>query len=229
MNLSKTLCFAVALTAAALTAKDSSAVEVVGGQTNVVLDTDTLAAAANLTLDFVGGATIVPGDLPAGMGETSAAFPIDAATTLTYTPGDFLNTFSQNGTIEHNGTVGFNTTDGDAANDAVVGDFSIRFDAARIGGDRSGFFVQSTTGIVAPLFDIQVTNVIDLVDALTIDGELLVSAEFGQFLFDNSFSSTNLAGADVGAAQLAATAIPEPGTMALLAGLSACIVGRRRR
>ncbi|MEM9352420.1 MAG: PEP-CTERM sorting domain-containing protein [Planctomycetota bacterium] len=228
MKLSKNLCFAVAL-AAALAANQSRAVDVVGGQTNVILDTDTLAAAANLTLDAVGGATIVPGDLAAGAGETSAAFPIDAASTLTYTPGDFLNTFSAGGTIEHNGTVGFNTPDGDAANDATVGDFSIRFDATRIGGDRSGFFVQSTTGIVAPLFDIQVTNVIDLADALTIDGELLVSAEFGQFLFDNSFSSTNLVGADVGAAQVAATAIPEPGTLGLLAGLTACVLGRRRR
>lgn len=208
---------AVIGTAAALTGFASThalAIDVTGGQTSVLLDTDLLSTAAGLDLSSVSPDVIVPGELGAG----SVAFGINARdaatlpTTFTYEPG--LASFS--GTIEHTGSVFFNS-------DTVeVGNFTIAYDAARVGGDRSGFFVSSTTGVVAPLFDVG-SPVVDPADAtgLGINADLLVSSEFAAFLGD-----TGLTGADVGDAFV--NAVPEPGSLGLIAvgGLAAL---RRRR
>ncbi|MGE3180167.1 MAG: PEP-CTERM sorting domain-containing protein [Phycisphaerae bacterium] len=194
-------------------------VDITGGQTSVALDTATLSAAASLDLSGVSGDVISPGALP-----NSVAFginPRDAATlptTFSYDDADFLGTFS--GTIEHTGSVFFNS-------DAVeVGDFTIAFDASRIAGNASGFFVASTTGIAATLFDVAApSTLIAGSDSLTIEADLLVSPEFAQFLLDNQLASTDLTGADVGDALV--QAIPEPGTFALLS--IACLAALRRR
>lgn len=177
-------------------------VALVGGETSVVLDTATLAAAASLELSSVGDDVLVPGKLPG-----SVAFeitPRDAAvlpTTFAYSTQDFLGTFS--GTIEHRGEVRFN------ADSVVVGDFTIGYDAARagtLGGAASGFFVESTTGIAAILFDVGAPSTLGASAlGLEIGADLLVSPEFGQFLFDNALSASNLAGADVGDAFVHAT------------------------
>ncbi|MEL7484816.1 MAG: hypothetical protein AAFN41_10735 [Planctomycetota bacterium] len=199
-------------------------VDVTGGQTNVLLDTATLSAAASLDLSGVSGPVIAPGNLGAG----SVAFPINARdaaslpTTFSYDPTDFLGTFG--GTIEHEGSVLFN-------NDTVeVGNFTIGFDAARagtLGGNASGFFVESTVGIAAILFDVANPDQLDPTSSsLTIGADLLVSPEFGQFLFDNNLSSSNLQGADVGDALV--EAVPAPGTVAAVAGFG-LLASRRRR
>lgn len=190
---------------------------VIGGQTNVLLDTDTLSAAASLDLSSVSGDVIAPGNL----GPASVAFPITNVDNFSYDTG--LAAFG--GSITHSGSVFFNT-------DTVeVGNFTIGFDAARVGGPSgtaSGFFVESTVGIAAILFDVEdPTGLVADDTGLSITADLLVSPEFGQFLFDNGLSSTNLEGADVGDA-LVEGVIPAPGAVALLAvgGLAAT---RRRR
>lgn len=206
--------------AAAASFASAQTFSVIAGQTNVLLDTDTLAAAASLNLSGVSADVIAPGDLGAG----SVAFGIngrDAAslpTTFRYTDG--LGSFS--GSIEHTGSVFFNT-------DTVeVGNFTIGFDADRVGGDRSGFFVESTVGIAAILFDVAAPSSLSADAAgLSIGADLLVSAEFGAFLFDNGLSASNLTGADVGDA-LVAGVVPSPGSLAALAGFG-LIAGRRRR
>ena len=206
----------VALTAAIANAQ---AFDVVGGQTNVFLDTATLSSAASLDLSGVAGPVIAPGEL----GDDSVAFPINARdaaslpTTFAYDAG--LSAFA--GSIEHTGSVLFN------ADTVEVGNFTIGFDATRVAGDASGFFVESTTGIAAILFDIAApSEVVADAASLQIRADLLVSPEFAQFLLDNSLASSNLAGADVGDAFV--NAIPSPGAAAVL-GLAGLAAVRRRR
>jgi hypothetical protein len=219
-----TIIGSIAVGALAATASAGNLVEITGGQTNVLLDTETLASAASLDLSGVAGPVIAPGEL----GPNSVAFPINARdarilpTTFSYDPSDFLGSFS--GTIEHRGSVLFNN------GTVEVGDFTIGFDAARagtLGGNASGFFVESTAGIAAILFDIANPTQLEAEeDSLTIGADLLVSPEFGGFLFDNQFSDTNLQGADVGDALV--QAVPTPGAVGVLAGLG-LIATRRRR
>jgi len=195
--------------------------QVTGGQTSVLLDTAALSSAASLDLSSVSSEVIAPGNL----GAESVAFginPRDAATlptTFSYDPSDFLGTFG--GTIEHTGSVFFNA-------DAVeVGNFTIGFDGARAGGDRSGFFVESTTGIAAILFDVSTPGTLDATAAsLTIGADLLVSSEFAGFLSDNGFAQSDLTGVDVGDALV--QAVPAPGALGFLAA-GGLLAARRRR
>lgn len=222
----KSLAFCAALAAAGVVSATASAglVDVVGGATSVALDTDLLASAASLELSGVSpdvGMGALPGSVAFDINPRDAAtFP----TTFSYDPSDFLGTFS--GRIEHTGSVFFN-------NDTVeVGNFTIGFDAGRagtLGGLASGFYVESTVGISAILFDIQNPDTLNPTETeLTIGANLLVSPEFGSFLFDNGFSSSNLQGADVGDALVEATAIPVPGALAVFA-LAGLAPRRRRR
>ncbi len=189
--------------------------DVIGGQTSVLLDTATLSAAAGLDLSGVAGATIAPGEL----GPDSVAFPINARdarltpTTFSYDAG--LTAFS--GAIEHEGSVLFNN------GTVEVGNFTIGFDPNRVGGSNSGFFVESTTGVAAILFDVENPSAV-VADAsgLQITANLLVSPEFAGFLGD-----TALTGADVGDAFVNA-AIPAPGAAAVL-GVAGLAAMRRRR
>lgn len=215
---------------AALAAVHSAAadtVQVVSGQTSVLLDTATLSAAASLDLSGVAGGTIAPGDL----GAASVAFPInppgasppDLPTTFSYDPADFLGTFA--GTIEHNGSVLFNS-------DTIeVGNFTIGFDAGRIVGSASGFFVESTTGLNQILFDLANPVPVATSANLMIDADLIVSPEFAQDLLDLDLADDNLTGADVGDARVMAI-IPEPSAAGLaligLATLSGAFAWRRR-
>ena len=204
----------------------AQAADVIGGQTNVALDFATIESAAGLALSGVSGDVISPGNIP-----DSVAFginPRDAAslpTTFSYDSSDFLGTFS--GTIEHTGSVFFNM-------DAVeVGNFTIGFDAGRQEGldpgQRTGFFVESTTGVAAILFDVVNIDVPNLVasDAeLAIPAELAISNEFATFL-----NLPNLEGAVVGSA-LVEGVVPEPSSSLLmlfaLGGLAHFVRPRRK-
>lgn len=207
---------------AAAGATAAAQTDVTGGQTNVLLDTATLSAAASLDLSGVGGPVIAPGNL----GADSVAFPINSRsaaslpTTFSYDAGTFPAAGSFSGTIEHEGTVLFNN------NTVEVGNFTIGFDLSRVGGDRSGFFVESTTGIAAILFDVAVTGATPTNFNLDVTGDLLVSQEFAGFLLANNLATADLTGADVGDAFI--QAVPAPATAALL-GLGGLAATRRRR
>lgn len=191
---------------------------VAGGQTSVLLDTETLSEAASLNLSGVSPEVIVPGEI----GDGSVAFGInstdaDAPTTFGYDQG--LSDFG--GVIEHTGSVFFN--DGTIE----VGNFRIGFDADRVGDETSGFFVESTTGIEAILFDVGTPDSLTADESgLVIGADLLVSAGFAQFLLDNQFAEADLTGAIVGSALVNAT-LPAPGAIAVLA--LAGLAGSTRR
>lgn len=202
-------------------------VDLQSGQTNVTLDFPTLDSAASLTFSSVSGDVIVPGTTIG-----SVAFPINSRTaaslptTFSYDPSDFLGTFS--GNIEHKGSVLFN------ADTVEVGDFRISYDVMRVGtlsGAGTGFYVESTTGIAAILFDVvDIGTLNTTTDNLVIGASLAVSPEFGGFLLTNNLSTSNLQGAVVGSA-LVSGVVPEPGTgvMILTAVLGLGLLNRRRR
>ena len=216
--------FSYALLVAALMAGTSRAadVEITGGQTSVFLDPEVLGP-LGLTVSGVTDDVIVPGSLP-----DSVAFginPRDAvapalATTFAYNSDDFLMTFM--GTLEHTGSVFFT----DAADDTTeTGDFTIGFDAVRIVGDASGFFVRSNVGLEGTIFDLEAPSVLDASPhGLTAEARLLVSPELTMVL-----GSESLAGVTIGMAKI--EAVPEPTSMslALISGLALLITLRRRR
>ncbi|MEM9413270.1 MAG: hypothetical protein AAGA30_19325, partial [Planctomycetota bacterium] len=193
-----------------------------GGKTSVLLDTALLSAAASLDLSSV-SSDVNEGNLGTG----SVAFDIngrDAAslpTTFSYTPGSLAPFF---GAIEHTGSVFFN-------NDTVeVGNFTIGFDANRVSGNTSGFFVESTTGINAVLFDVGTPSLLDAsANSLGIQADLLVSNEFSDFLNTNGLASSDLTGADVGNASVKASAIPEPCGTFIIVCVGGLAAVRRKR
>lgn len=192
---------------------------VTGGETSVSLDTDTLASAASLAFSSVSNdVTVSPASAVLfGINARDAA---SLPTTFSYASGSF-STFA--GTIEHTGSVFFN-------NDTVeVGDFTIGFDVARASGLRSGFFVESTAGIPAILFDVGVPSSLTAgTTNLDIDADLLVSNEFATFLTANNLAASDLTGADVGDASIrGVSAVPEPSSLVLLSMLG--MFGARRR
>lgn len=213
-------CFAIAA-ASACCGTAFGQIDVVGGQTSVLLDTDTLSSAASLNLSSVSPDVIAPGSL----GDSSVAFGINSRdammlpTTFSYAAG--LASFG--GTIEHTGSVFFNM-------DTVeVGNFTIGFDDSRIGGDRSGFFVASTTGIEAILFDVaSPSDLSATTSGLLIEADLLVSSEFSTFLLDAGLASSDLTGADVGDT-LVEGVVPAPATAVLFGAAGLGVLGRRRR
>lgn len=209
------------ITAALAFTGQANAASVTSGQTNVLLDVELLAS-VGLVLSGVGGPVILPGNLGPG----SVAFPINARnamlpalpTTFTYTAGS-LAPFS--GTIEHSGTVLFN------GGTLEVGNFTIGFDANRVGDMTSGFFVaDNVTFLGVPLFDVGLPSALSaMADALTVAADLLVSAELAGVL-----GNAGLIGVDVGDALIEASAVPEPGTLSLLlAGLLLGGVASTRR
>ncbi len=194
----------------------ASVVNVATGQTSVLLDTGVLSS-VGLDLSGVSPDVIAPGNLPDSVAfaiNSRSATPPLLPTTFSYTPGT-LAPFS--GAIEHVGSVFFNA-------DAVeVGNFTIGYDASRVGVDTSGFFVESTVGVMAILFDVGAPSLLAPEESsLTIGADLLVSPEFASFLGD-----AGLTGADVGDALVEAR-VPVPATLALL-GLGIAGISYRHR
>ena len=105
-----------------------------------------------------------------------------------------------------------------------VGNFTIGFDAGRASGTTSGFFVESTVGVAAILFDVAPPSSLSATATdLTIGADLLVSPEFAGFLGD-----TMLTGVDVGDAFVQAVPEPALGSIMICFGLAAWGTLRRR-
>ncbi len=188
--------------------------EATGGQTSVALDFDAIEELAGLTFFDVQGPVIAPGSLP-----DSVAFPINSRdettlpTSFAYDPADFSGTLA--GTIEHKGSVRFN------GGGIEVGDFTIGFDAGRVGGAASGFFVQDNIDLGIVLFDVELKSATPGASTFTAAGNLLVSPEFSTAIDMEGFDSGIVAGTAL------IEAVPGPGALAVfgVAGLA----GMRRR
>ncbi|MBE7384235.1 MAG: PEP-CTERM sorting domain-containing protein [Leptolyngbya sp. SIO1E4] len=191
------------------------------GVTSVFLDTETLSS-VGLTLTGTVGEVAAPVS-----DEFLVGFNITPDTDFTFS--DEAGFTLVGGSIEHTGGVVFN---GDTAAELAVGDFSIGFDAARADETTgaTGFFVQDVLTTGAVLFDI--AGVVPSLegDALTIDGELLVSEELSGVL-----QNPDLVGAAVGSAQVNASvsetmaSVPEPSTAIGLVLAGAGVMAARRK
>ena len=210
------LCAVIAASGFAASA-NADMVEVVGGQTSVLLDLELIGSVTDLVLTGVSDDTIVPGNL----GPDSIAFAItspDAAsnpTTFMYDTDDFFGTFS--GVIGHRGTITFNES-------ITIGNFNVGYDFA-----LEAFTVTDTvfdgTGL-GSVFAIGITDAAAGEATFDVMGDLLITANFANILLDLGLTDTDLTGADVGDAFLQGLNVPGPGGLAL-AGLA--LFGTRRR
>ena len=208
----------MALAAMCCCAASADMVDVVGGQTNVLLDTDLIAKATGLVLEGASEGVITPGNL----GKDSVAFGITSRyaasmpTTFGYDSSDFFGSFS--GTIEHRGAIFF----GGAA-DVTLGNFSIAYNAV------AGFQVIDNIDLGVALFDVDIATADPLVDAFDVTGDLLISNDFALLLIDLGLTANDLTGADVGDAWVQGLnqTVPAPG--AIGAFMVAGIAARRRR
>jgi hypothetical protein len=212
---------AMAVVTPGLMPEKAAAFQLTSGTTSVNLNTTVLSSVG---LNLTGSANTVapaPGFL--------VGFQITPppATTFNFesAPGSGLVQPPFTGLIRHTGTVTFN---GGTAGALTVGNFAIGFDTNRVGGPRSGFFVRDTVTTNAILFDLgsPVTAFNQSNLSLAVSGNLLVSPELSGVL-----GNAQLAGANVGAANISATAVPEPLTIlgTLLGGGFVSAAQRKQR
>ena len=220
----------LAVAGAPFTAQAATVSLVEGGQTSVLFGNGALPS-LGLAIAGIDTDTLAPGSL----GPFSVAFPItsrDAAvlpTTFEY-DGSLFAPFA--GTIEHAGEV--ELTDA-ATNTAsiTVGDFTIGYDASRIGDDRSGFFVKDNVDVGAVLFDIGATTaIIEAFDeVLVISADLLVSQELSDALNELGLIEFDASGVDAGMALVVADAsvVPVPAAVWLFGSALGLLGWIRRR
>lgn len=182
--------------------------QLASGVTSVFLDLPTLESVGLQLTGATGTVSPVSSDFLVG-------FPITPATTFTFTTdGGFAPI---GGTIEHTGSVTFN-------NALTVGNFSIGFDPVRAVGTASGFFVRDTITTGAALFDVAAPSSLSFDGVnLALVADLLVSTELAGVL-----GNPGLAGAEVGAASINGTAVPEPTTMLGALAAGGFLAARRR-
>lgn len=191
-------------------------------------------ALESIGLAFVGTTGAVPGAL----GPNSISYGINSRnatdpylpTTFVYTPGT-LAPFA--GSIEHDGAI-FLTDAATQTAAITIGDFTIGFDAARVGTaspDANGFFVKDNidTGLV--LFDIANGIIEALEGSLVLAGDFVVSPELSAFLNDAGLVDTEVTGLDMGLGMTVANSsiIPVPAAVWLFGSALGLLVWVRRR
>uniref|UniRef100_A0A832H175 PEP-CTERM sorting domain-containing protein n=1 Tax=Oscillatoriales cyanobacterium SpSt-402 TaxID=2282168 RepID=A0A832H175_9CYAN len=184
--------------------------QLASGVTSVFLDLPTLESVG---LQLTGATDVVD---PVSS-DFLVGFTITPATTFTFTTDGGFAPVS--GTIEHTGSVTFNSA-------LTVGNFSIGFDPVRAVGAASGFFVRDTITTGAILFDVAAPSSLSFSDQtlkLDLVADLLVSSELAGVL-----GNPGLAGAEVGAASINGTAVPEPTTMLGALAAGGFLAARRR-
>ncbi|WP_299490735.1 spondin domain-containing protein, partial [Acaryochloris sp. IP29b_bin.137] len=172
------------------------------GVTSVFLDFPLLEEVAGIT--FVSAdSDATPAERPAFLEPFQVGFGITEATDFSFAPVPFT---PLGGSIEHSGTI----TLGLGGAEATIGEFSIGFDPARVSDTTSGFFVADTLDDplgLEILFDLSAPGTASVSNnELEIsDTDLLLSPELAGVL-----GLTDLAGADVGDAQVDAIATEVP-------------------
>lgn len=213
-DIATTVSAVIAASAAVFAAAPAHAqpVELVGGLTSILLDTETLAVEAGLKVTEVGPRVITPGNL----GPDSIGFVITPPvagtlpTTFSYTFGDFLDTFA--GEINHRGIIVFNES-------LAIGNLRIYHDG--------GFKVEDTFGVFGTIFDLEIASLSPEFSTFEATGTLRISANFAAELLALGLASHDVTGVAVGTAFVQGFNIPSPAPAALL--LLAGLLGFARR
>lgn len=210
-----------AVTAGAISsAATAELVGVVGGQTNVLLDFETIQAATGLEFGSVSAGVITPGNLGAGSVAFAITSPASASlpTTFNYDSDDFFGSFA--GSIEHRGSISFT-----GSADVTLGNFTIAYDQ-----EVGSFQVITNLDFAGlSLFDVSITEANPLESTFDVKGDLLISNAFATALLELGLATSDLTGADVGDAFIQGfnQPVPAPGALAVLACTG--LVARRRR
>ena len=110
----------------------------------------------------------------------------------------------------------------------LYGDYTLQYDATRIGGLYlgTGWYLQGNIPPSAAAFDILNVNVVETPTSLSVSGDLGVSYEVANFLY----STPTDQGANVGSFAFTAQVVPEPsvGVLLLTAALGVAGFSRRR-
>ena len=130
----------------------------------------------------------------------------------------------------HTGSIGIAGISRFAAAESVgggkllYGDFTIQYDPDRIELGGSGWYLKGNIAPTAAAFDILNVSVVETATTLTISGDLGVSFEVANLLYN----TPDDAGRDVGDFTFTASIVPEPGSATLLLTGFAAIATRRR-
>ncbi len=137
-------------------------------------------------------------------------------TTFAYTPG---NLSGHTGSIGLGGVDRFDTLLGPV----LSGDYTLQFDSARSFVGGSGWYLKGNIPPVGALFDLLNVSIVEAPGSLSISGDLCVTAEVANFLYNTPGDTLK----DVGNFTFTAATVPEPSALALI-GLGAVLPLLRR-
>lgn len=141
-------------------------------------------------------------------------------TTFSFTPGSVSG---------HTGSIGLGGVSrldifGGFGGSLLYGDCTLQFDATRSFLGGSGWYIKGNIPPVGALFDLLNVNVLETPGSLSISGDLCVTAEVANFLYNTPGDTLK----DVGNFTFTATTVPEPSALALL-GIGALLPLIRRK
>lgn len=152
---------------------------------------------------------------------TPAPARTNQPTTFAFTPG---NLEGHTGSIGLGGIARFAVAAGAGGGKLLYGDFTLQYDVDRIEIGGTGWYLKGNIPPAAAAFDILNVSVTETPTTITIAGDLGVSFEVANLLYN----TPDDAGRDVGDFTFTATIVPEPGSAALLLAGLASLACRRR-
>jgi hypothetical protein len=146
------------------------------------------------------------------------------ATTFDFTPG---SPQTHTGAIGLGGIARFSVSTLAGGGSLLYGDYTLQYDATRIGGLYlgTGWYLKGNIPPTAAAFDILGVSVVETPGTLTISGNLGVSYEIANFLYGTPSDQ----GANVGSFTFTGQVVPEPSASILLLAAAAVSAGFGRR